>query len=93
MRFKSEIVEEDIEALLFALRQSKEAVVKGQGSVAELLENCLQDHDIVEGGTMFEEIEGVKEGVGIGDEIVALWVGFCSCWPLGEDEGRHLHSG
>jgi len=27
----------------------------------------LEDYDVVEGGGLFEEVEGVEEGVGVGD--------------------------
>ncbi len=41
---------------------------------------------------MFEEIEGVEEGVGIGDEVVALRVAFCLGWLLREDEGNYYRA-
>jgi hypothetical protein len=46
----------------------------------------LEDDDVVEGGGCFEEVEGVEEGVGVGEEVVALFVFFRASWGGGEDE-------
>jgi hypothetical protein len=37
----------------------------------------LEDYYVVEGGGGFEEVEGVEECVGVGEEVMAVWVGFC----------------
>jgi hypothetical protein len=38
---------------------------------------------------LFEEVEGVEEGVCVGEEVVALREGFRASGLLGEDEGRY----
>lgn len=49
----------------------------------------MQDDDVVEGGGGFEEVDGVEEGVGVGEEVVAIGVGFCAGGFGAEDEGRY----
>ncbi len=49
----------------------------------------MKDDDIVEGRRGFEEIESVEERVCIGYEVVALRIGFGSCWRRRENEWCH----
>jgi len=35
---------------------------------------------------LFEEIHAVEEGVGVGDEVVAVGEGLGARWAVGEDE-------
>lgn len=75
-----------MKSLLLTLRQPNEAIIKRYRSIAQLLQDGLQDNDIVKGGFLFEEVERVEEGVGIGDEVVSLCVFLRARRLRGEDE-------
>src|SRR2546423_237786 len=70
--FTSELIEEDIEAFDFILGESNEPVIEGQRSILDLFEDSLQHHDVVECVLDLEEVHTSEEGIGVGDQVVAL---------------------
>jgi hypothetical protein len=86
IRLHPELIEKDVEALVFILGQADKSVVERKRSILHFFENGLKNNNILEGGFHLKEVYTGEKGICIWDDIVPSWKRFCADWSICQDK-------